>query len=594
MDKEMETPRTERIESEHLHQLLSWMDLRGTDKGDKEVPMSKQETLAIQTKEDAKFLETVAFYYWVKEHTPAGQPLTKQVIREITTRYPEFINQLSTEGKTLHDADSVKTCLVWLLNTARDCLDDSTETEVRLIDALIHFGLYSVEEDFESWKYHVLGKPIVRRKKIAPVADAFENDEGTIPSNPLLTGALEAVWSGGGDARTLMRGWRENAARRPVFIYDEMKHGRITAYLNGTNRANASMLDTEGAWSCIEQMSPFTGDVILAVLAQICDPSTQDRSKGPVREPVRITARAILDYKGMNQRGKEAKNLEIRIAKQMELLRHLYFDIQKLPGRNPKTGEWDSHGVTLEGDRLFDIVRVDEYQEDLFGEKTNIGMSWFVRPGLWANHWLNTEGTMWIGKLARRLLTYRHTNHAFTKKIGQRLTLLHNIRHKTKFQPLYLRISTILSSVGELPEASNRTKNWPRRTRDNFEQALMRLQEDGIISSVEWEGGYGPGEGRRTKGWVEKWLESKVTIQMTMKALTLEDDTTPALLPSVDDDMFSHKEMKNRRHEKQWTQKSLADHLGISNAYVSQIENGKRIPGPDLAARIISWMKSPT
>jgi hypothetical protein len=49
----------------------------------------------------------------------------------------------------------------------------------------------------------------------------------------------------------------------------------------------------------------------------------------------------------------------------MELLRTLSFDVEF---SKPDSSGSGFQGVSLEGDRLFDIVRMEQFQEGLFGE----------------------------------------------------------------------------------------------------------------------------------------------------------------------------------------------------------------------------------
>src|SRR5436190_286023 len=83
----------------------------------------------------------------------------------------------------------------------------------------------------------------------------------------------------------------------------------------------------------------------------------------------------------------------------VEHLRSLHFDVEKYPERHPTTGKWDPRGVSWQGDRLFDIVKVECYQESLFGDRERIEVSWLVRAGQWAHWWLNAHGRVWVGRM---------------------------------------------------------------------------------------------------------------------------------------------------------------------------------------------------
>jgi len=58
-------------------------------------------------------------------------------------------------------------------------------------------------------------------------------------------------------------------------------------------------------------------------------------------------------------------------------------------------------GFTLEEGTLWHILgKRYQYQENLFGEKELIGISFIVKPGLWAKYFLNEEG--WKDAIAHR------------------------------------------------------------------------------------------------------------------------------------------------------------------------------------------------
>lgn len=218
------------------------------------------------------------------------------------------------------------------------------------------------------------------------VPPAFSDERGTIPANPLIAAGMAALWKGGPKARYLQGGWQASETGRPLYQHRGRKGGRILVYPHGAPSATAPHLPPETLWDLVEQLTPLTADVALAVLAQLCEPSMGRKPQAPLLEPVRITADAILQYKGIRRWGLERRLLYERIFTEMEHLRSLHFDVEKYPERHPTTDKWDPHGVSWQGDRLFDIVKVECYQESLFGDRERIEVSWLVRAGQWA-HW---------------------------------------------------------------------------------------------------------------------------------------------------------------------------------------------------------------
>ena len=146
-------------------------------------------------------------------------------------------------------------------------------------------------------------------------------------------------------------------------------------------RARRPHLPPRPLWDLVEQLTPLTADVALAVLAQLCEPSVGRKPQAPLLEPVRITADAILQYKGIRRWGLERRLLHERVFTEMEHLRSLHFDVEKYPNGILPRASGTPAGVSWQGDRLFDIVKVECYQESLFGDRERIEVSWLVRSG---------------------------------------------------------------------------------------------------------------------------------------------------------------------------------------------------------------------
>ena len=375
----------------------------------------------------------------------------------------------------------------------------------------------------------------------------------------------------------------------------------------GSTEASASSADT--LWGYVESLSVFTADVALAVLAQMCEPSVGDRPKFPLLQPVQIKAHDILRYKGIQRRGGERRALLRRIHDEMERLRGLKFDVECFGTVDPTTGR--SESVSWRGDRLFDIVRLEVIQETLLGETRDIEVAWQVRAGQWAYSWLSPQARVWVGKMARALLELDHRDNrgpaVLAKKLGQRVLLLyHALRRKN---PLKLSIRNLLTDIGELPQPQARDAHWAGKTRDNFEQAMLRLGPgdsltDGvsIFQKVEWPEGHGPDDSDRCKGWPERWLSASVSITMPdspQRALEATTEVKPGRArwrrasKSFREEKIGPTVREARlNRETPWTQQKLAKHLRIASTYLSLIECGQRRPSKELASRMGNWLKS--
>ncbi|MGQ9569160.1 MAG: helix-turn-helix domain-containing protein [Anaerolineae bacterium] len=403
---------------------------------------------------------------------------------------------------------------------------------------------------------------------------------------------------GGKKARLLQGGWEASSTGAPLYQHVGRRGGRIIAYPDPPRGPLDPIPTVEKLWEFVESLSPFTGDVALAVLAQMGEPSLGDRPRYPLLQPVKINADAILRYKGLQRYGMERRLLRERVAEEMRRLQSLRFDVEKFPVYNPETRKWEGKGQSWRGDRLFDIVEVEQYQPDFWDGKEQVEIAWSVRAGQWAYYWLNAQGRAYVARMARALLELDHRENRATevmaKKIGQRVALL-----SYGDKVLEFRIGKLLEDIGELIVPDMRPKDWAGRTKERFDEAMLALKEAGIFSDVQWPDGYGPGDPDRARGWPERWLRASVIITLPEQAPEPAPKELPALLPArkrpkrkpAKEQRISGAALRRTRIERNWRQAELAQALGISKGYLSAIETGKRLPSSDLAARIRAWME---
>jgi len=145
--------------------------------------------------------------------------------------------------------------------------------------------------------------------------------------------------------------------------------------------------------------------------------------------------------------------------------------------------------------------------------------------------------------------------------------------------------------------ADQRSTHWAGRTRDRFDEALLRLREAGTFAAVEWPNGFTLGDSDRAKGWVAGWLSSKVTIYLS--ASSAADEAAPSRTEahrqhprrtkSAGIDPSSIESLRLLRSKRGVSQLELARELGISASYLSQIEHGKKPATGPLRDRISVW-----
>ena len=486
--------------------------------------------------------------------------------------------------------------LLKLVEEHRSDYDPDTLQRVRLATAVI-LGSNPHRADFQDaldLLKELHPELLLEQRSPSPLSEAFPGGHGQFPNNPLVAAGMQAIWKGGRKARQLQGGWSESEGGRVTYQHHGNRGGRIIVYPDLMRNALDSLPTTQMLWSFVENLNPYTGDVALAVLAQLVEPSQGDRPKYPLLQPVRITASAILHYKGIQRWGLERRLQEERIAREMEHLRALTFDVEQFPMFNPDTGKRDRG--CWQGDRLFDIVKVEHVQETLFGESEVVQVAWLVRAGHWAYWWLNAHGRVYLARMARALLELDHQGTAMAKKLGQRLVLLAGAI--PEFQKL--RIDRLLEDVGELPEPSLRDKKWAGRIRERFDAALVALQQAGILARVEWPDGSGPGDPDRNKGWVQDWLARCVHITMPSTAppspprsLPVPSSYRPRKKTSLEQ-RIEGTNIRTARMERGMGQQCLADHLGISRKHLSELENDKKLPSRNLDRKIRQWLEGPS
>jgi len=455
-------------------------------------------------------------------------------------------------------------------------------------------------------------EPQFKQKKLF-VPNAFQNGMALVPNNPVIAAGLRAIFKGGPKARTLLGGWSQIGRRVLYRQFHRSGRGEIRYYPEFPTSGQNSVESAETLWDFVEQINPFTADVALAILAQLCDPSAGNRPKFPLRQSVLINSDAILRYKGIQKYGKDRRVMEKRIHDEMERLRTLHFDLQRYPV------PWNKKGFKYQGDRLFDIVKVETYQLQIFDKEEIIETAWSVRAGQWAEHFFNTEQErVWTSRMAKAPIEMDHRNQRKTaqvaKKIGYLLlTVPGGTAHLN--HPVMRRIDRILEEIGELPAPEHRTKDWAGRMRDTLMKAWETLLDAGLIKNLKFPDGFGFGDTDRTKGWVADWLCSKVVI-LTPEAvpephrspsgtnvkapqaqlgkyrrrMTRQIRKKPANLQLQVGTPAFRKRIRNACQERYITQKSLARILSVAPSTLSNILRGHDLPSLELAEKLHKWL----
>lgn len=416
-----------------------------------------------------------------------------------------------------------------------------------------------------------------------------------IPVNPQIEAGFRAIW-GGGHRWRAKRIWTIDPDTGTAIVsHRTQKNGEVIVWVDPKLEAETAVWTMNQIEAYIKELTPFTADVALAVLAAL-----GRAKKAPMLEPVKIDADDIIQIKGIDAWGKNRDALRVRIEAEMEKLQRLKFEVHKLPAPDPETGKWNQRGFSWTNDRLFDIVKVEEYRRTLFGDKEVVAVKWTVRAGQWAYYFLNPQARRWICGMSQVLLELSHREDRRTevlaKKIGQ-YVMMHAWRLGLG-QSLTWTIETLCKGIGEIPEKEEK----PGRFREAFEKALTLLQKTGVFSQVIFPEGYFE-DTERYRGWVKRWLQYEITFVLPT-VTELEREIEEQKIKQLQEARQQKRPTRRRktrprptnavngqqvrlvREQRNISQEELARYLGISRRYLSDIENQKVLPGPKIAQKL--------
>jgi hypothetical protein len=153
--------------------------------------------------------------------------------------------------------------------------------------------------------------------------------------------------------------------------------------------------------------------------------------------------------------------------------------------------------------------------------------------------------------------------------------------HRGAFQRAY-RVRTLLEEIGL-------AVGKPARTRERLEHALDRLLADGLISAWQYEGWRE--EELAQQGWVHRWLDARVVVEApdVIKSAYRTLDQGPRPQPALPPAGSWAERVKQRRTELGLSQLAAAEQLGISRAYLAQVERGRQPPAA-LEQKLRRWL----
>lgn len=222
-------------------------------------------------------------------------------------------------------------------------------------------------------------------------------------------------------------------------------------------------------------------------------------------QPVKITADDFLQARGIKKmlggggrRGGYKEAWRQEIAKYMYILSDAFLEVAEM-----EVYEYDNKGkrqmVSKKNLHSRAVVLSSLETQSKINEGPDI-LAWYVRPGDCFIPALTDPGYQ-VALLSQKALHYDYNKYRYEKRLARYFTHLWRMK-KPKER---LRVSTLLEeAILEINESR------PGRTKDRLETALNRLQEDDVIAAWEYED---PIETNK-KGWLQRWLDSIVYIQI--------------------------------------------------------------------------------
>lgn len=221
------------------------------------------------------------------------------------------------------------------------------------------------------------------------------------------------------------------------------------------------------------------------------------------------------------------------------------------------------------------------------------------RPGMVFANFLFGVGRQ-TALLSRKAVQYDPYRQNWEKRLARYLSWQWRIEASTPDPRRTFRAQTLLEAVGE-----KWTQEENKFLKERLEKALARLASDNIIASWNWIQPTNPSAVRRFLA--ETWHQGNIQIEQPefirghytsilppADAAHTPNQQIPLLPPATQPGGPLHERLLAHRKRAGLTQGQLASQLAITQAYYSQVENGKRLPSEELLDRIEDWFQTLT
>lgn len=306
-----------------------------------------------------------------------------------------------------------------------------------------------------------------------------------------------------------------------------------------------------------------------------------------------IDDRQIEEYLGLKKRTDINKQQKLTLIE--EIAQHAF----KITTYISWPAQGKVKGFTVEEGRLWHLMGTRyHYQQDLFGNKELIGLTFIVRAGLWAKYFLNEEGQMNLsarcqsGTLSKALLEgvmsiWHHREGAARLLIW----LLFKTRVDKK-QPLIVQTLMEIAYSTQRILAAKKDSQLRKKLANTWDEDLLTLHDKGWHLYFDPETypkeiqpvGFGRSNHSRPRGFFEQLLSAHIWIDppenLSHSGVTIEADSQFEKEQTEQQgkikSMLTGAEVKACRTQRGWSQRKLESVAGISQGLICQIENGRR------------------
>lgn len=242
-------------------------------------------------------------------------------------------------------------------------------------------------------------------------------------------------------------------------------------------------------------------------------------------------------------------------------------------------------GFTISEGRLWHLVETRyHYQQELLNEKGQLeGITFVVRPGSWAQHYLSDENKT-STSISKNLL--EKVMGIWQHREGAARLMIWLIFQSQR--PMY-RVEHLMEIAYGRQKLDNAQGDRKIRARvsNAWDEDLLFLHDQKWSLSFDEETypldlrplGFGRTSNRRQSGFFDNLLNAAISISPPTEWSTPQildsrrsNDEQPGLKKAK---IFTTQEIKDKRTSRGWSQRYLAKLTGISQSRISRIESGK-------------------